>query len=247
MLMKYANLLVAQLKIAVKSNTVQDLSAWYNFTTFDLTGEFAFGEAFHCLERGGQRHFFLETVDKGVVLGLQMQQFERYGLLTMLKPFIPRSATKPKDDMDKYTQELVDRRLERGYDFETTDVFNYLLQNKNDDDKLTRAELYENGIILVVAGSETTATLLTGATYFLCKNPSKLSKVQDEVRNAFAEDAEIDAKSVNGLSYMCAVLSETLRMFPPTAFPFARIVSTEGGQFVAGHHIPEGVSELLAQ
>jgi cytochrome P450 len=52
MLLKYADMLVEQLKgkVGEEGNggeSVQDLSAWYNFTTFDLTGDFAFGEAFH--------------------------------------------------------------------------------------------------------------------------------------------------------------------------------------------------------
>jgi len=38
MLIKYADLDVKQLKIATERSPVQDMSAWYNFTTFDLTG-----------------------------------------------------------------------------------------------------------------------------------------------------------------------------------------------------------------
>lgn len=242
MLMKYANLLVSQLKSAIAKDPVQDMSAWYNFTTFDLTGDFAFGEAFHCLDRGGEYHFFVKTVFDGVSLGLQMMQLERYGILTLLKPLIPKSALKPKIDMDNYTKELVDRRLERGYDHKTTDVFNYLLQNKNEADRLTPDELYENGITLVVAGSETTATLLTGTTWFLCKNPDKLRKVQQEIRSAFKDDSEITVKSMNELEYMIAVLSEAMRIFPPTGFPMPRIISTKGGQHIAGHYVPENVS-----
>jgi len=72
MVMKYADLLIEQLGRAVERDAVQDVSAWFNFTTFDLTGEFAFGEAFHCLDQGGRYHFFMETVFKGVVTGLRM-------------------------------------------------------------------------------------------------------------------------------------------------------------------------------
>ncbi|KAK3063569.1 hypothetical protein LTS18_014472 [Coniosporium uncinatum] len=223
MVMKYANLLIEQLKRAVEKEAVQDMSAWYNFTTFDLTGEFAFGEAFHCLGKGGQYHFFLETVFNGVVTGLRMMQFERYGLLTALKPFIPKSAMKPKEGMDRYCKELVDRRLERGYDPSTNDVFNYLLQNKDPEDQLALDDLYENAIALVVAGSETTATLLTGTT---------------EVRTAFKSDEEITVKAVNDLPYMIAILCEALRIFPPSGFGSPRFISAEKGQMVAGHYLP---------
>lgn len=243
MLSKYADLLVSQLKAAIAKNPVQDMSAWYNFTSFDLTGDFAFGETFHCLDRGGEYHFFVKTVFDGVVAGLQMMQFDRYGLFSLLKPLIPKSAMQPKIDMDNYTKELVDRRMERGYDPKTTDVFNYLLQNKNKEDQLTPNELYENGVSLVVAGSETTATLMTGTTWFLSKNPDKLRKVQQEVRSAFKDGNEITAKSVNELQYMIAVLSETMRVFPPTGFPIARLVSVKGGQHIAGYYVPENVSQ----
>ncbi|KAK1086721.1 hypothetical protein LTR48_003269 [Friedmanniomyces endolithicus] len=243
LLQKYADLLITQLKAAVKVNTIQDMSAWCtytrlpykqarglmyrkdNFTTFDLTGEFAFGEAFHCLDRGGQYHFFVDTVMNGLVTGLKMQQMQHYGLLTLLKPFIPKSALKPKDDMDQYTKELVDRRLEKDHESGTTDIFTYLLQQKAEEGELSRAALYENAITLVVAGSETTATLLAGATYLLCRNSEVLNKVRSEVRSAFKTDSDITSKSVNSLTYMLAVLTESMRMFPPTAFGLPRPVS----------------------
>lgn len=242
MLGQYSNSLVSQLKTAILKDPVQDMSAWYNFTTFDLTGDFAFGENFHCLDRGGEYHFFIKTIFNGVVIGLRMMQLERYYLYSLVKPLIPKSALKPKDDMESYTKELVDRRLSRGADPNTTDVFNYLLKNKNKEDQLTRDELRRNGLTLVVAGSETVATLLTGTTWFLCKNRDKLLKVQQEVRSVFKVDSEITVKSVNKLPYMLAVLSEGLRVFPPAPFAVARIISTKGGQTVAGYYAPENVS-----
>ncbi|KAK3661299.1 hypothetical protein LTR56_000422 [Elasticomyces elasticus] len=238
MLQKYADLMVTQLKIAVERDGVQDMSAWYNYTTFDLTGDFAFGEAFHCLEQGGKSHFFLKTVFGGVTTGLQLMALEFYGVLTLLSPLIPKSAMKPKEDMDRYTKELVDRRMERGYDPKVVDVFNYLLAQKDTEGELSQQALYENGITLVVAGSETTATLLTGLTYFLCRNPDKLKKVQDEVRSAFNCDDEITPKTVNDLTYMLAVLSEGLRIFPPTAFGIPRLIANKAGQEVAGNYVP---------
>ena len=97
----------------------------------------------------------------------------------------------------------------------------------------------------MVAGSETTATLLTGVTYFLCKNPEKLQKVQQEVRSAFKEDGEITQKSVNELEYMIAVLSEALRVYPPAGFGLPRIIANKGGQSIAGWWVPEKVRLII--
>ncbi|KAL1606247.1 hypothetical protein SLS60_003649 [Paraconiothyrium brasiliense] len=243
MVCKYADLLVEQLSRAIERDDVQDLSAWFNYTTFDLTGEFSFGEAFHCLEGGGKSHFFLETVLGGVVVGCQVWQLERYRLLTMLQPVLARfagEAMEKQEMMGRYTQKLVDRRLEEGYQVGRKDVLNYLLQSKKEEDQLDRPELYENALTLVVAGSETTATLLSGVVYYLCRHPDVLEKAQKEVRKAFEKDSEITPASVNELEYMIAVLSETLRIFPPSGFGFPRLISSKGGQSVAGGWVPEG-------
>lgn len=59
-------------------------------------------------------------------MGLLMMALELYGFLTFVTPFIPKSALKSKEGMDQYTKELVYRRMGRGYDPDTIDVFNYL-------------------------------------------------------------------------------------------------------------------------
>lgn len=71
--------------------------------------------------------------------------------------------------MDRYTQELVDRRVKRGYVPRKTDVFNYLLSNQKEEDQSSPPELYENGITLVVAGSETTAHCLLAQPTFCAR------------------------------------------------------------------------------
>ncbi|KAK0862469.1 hypothetical protein LTR87_016571 [Friedmanniomyces endolithicus] len=78
------------------------------------------------------------------------------------------------------------------------------------------------------------------ADWFLCKNPPALRRVQDEVRSTFHTDGEITPRSVNSLPYMLAVLWESLRIFPPTAFGIPRIISTKDGQKVAGNYLRYG-------
>ena len=163
-----------------------------------------------------------------------------------MRPLIPKSAFQAKTDMDDYTSALVDRRKAKGFVKGKTDVFNYLLQNKHLNGELTRDELIRNGVVLVVAGSETTATLLAGVTYHLCKSPAVYAKVKEEVRSKFSNDDEITVKAVNDLTYMRAVLSEALRIFPPTGFGFPREVISEGGQMIAGTFVPKGVRNHIS-
>lgn len=96
--------------------------------------------------------------------------------------------------------------------------------------------------MLVLAGSETTASLLAGVTYLLCKHPDVMAKVTREVRSTFESPDQITIASVNSLSYMLVVLNEALRCYPPSTSMLVRAVPA-GGLEIAGRFVPEGVGQ----
>jgi cytochrome P450 len=75
-------------------------------------------------------------------------------------------------------------------------------------------ELEETCVSFTLAGSETTASLLSGAVYHLLKNPSTLKQLIKEIRTTFLAENSINMTSVTSLKYELAVLEETLRIFP---------------------------------
>lgn len=100
-------------------------------------------------------------------------------------------------------------------------------------------ELRQTCATLAIAGSETTATLLSGVTYLLSKNPEIYRKLVNEIRQAFNSEDQITITNVSGLKYESAVLEEALRIFPPAAGSACRFTPPEGhvisGQFVPGN------------
>lgn len=100
----------------------------------------------------------------------------------------------------------------------------------------------QNSTLLIAAGSETTATLLTATTYLLLKNPDCLEKVVHEVRTTFSDASEITLLSASRLTYMLACLDESLRVFPVVPSWLPRRV-TKGSAIIDGHPVPEGVSD----
>lgn len=58
-----------------------------------------------------------------------------------------------------------------------------------------------NAMVLIVAGSDTSATLLSGLIYLLLKKPGCLEKITHEVRSAFKSEDEISFSSVQRLPY----------------------------------------------
>jgi hypothetical protein len=95
---------------------------------------------------------------------------------------------------------------------------------------------------LILAGSETSATLLSGCVFYLCKNPSTMKHLTSEIRAAFTTDNQITFSETAKLLYLAAVIEETFRIYPPLVTNRARIVPP-GGDTVDGHRIPENVKK----
>jgi len=106
--------------------------------------------------------------------------------------------------------------------------------------------LTSNAVILVAAGSETTATLLAGVTYLLLSNPEALANLKIEVRSTFNSAGEITIASASRLPYMLACLNEALRMYPPVTGSLVRVIA-KGGTTVAGHVLPGGTMVECSQ
>lgn len=116
----------------------------------------------------------------------------------------------------------------------------YIL-NADGEKGMTIEETYTAAQVLIVAGSETSATALCGATYLLLSNPSALARLASEVRSAFSSEADILPSATASLPYLNAVVEEALRLSPPGPGTFPRRVP-EGGRVVCGGFVPGGVA-----
>jgi hypothetical protein len=112
---------------------------------------------------------------------------------------------------------------------------------------MTRKEIIATSRVLLTAGSETTATLLSGATYYLLKNPAVLHRVQSEVREAFKTADDITLRSVSTpglLPYLEAVLQESFRCYPSIPATLPRITGPEGA-LIDGNFVPGNVRRIF--
>ena len=126
---------------------------------------------------------------------------------------------------------------------ERKDFMFYALRAMDKGDPATmmsREEIVATFEVLMGAGSETTATLLSGVTYQLLKTPEVMKKLVAEIRSSFAHSHEITLASVNNLTYELAVLDEALRIMPPVATALVRLVPPDMGETVGGHFVPGG-------
>ncbi|KAF2656827.1 cytochrome P450 [Lophiostoma macrostomum CBS 122681] len=240
----FVDLLLSGLKDEAKMGGYTDILKWYNWTTFDLIGELAFGECFHCLETKTTDPW-IAAVFGNVKAVPAMHMIRTYGLAGLLPYLTPKKGREAREENLRRNVAKIEERLLKGSeqrDFMDNVVEKSLDEKSSAEGKgMTKAEMVANASILVLGGSETTATLLSGTTYSLCKNPEVMKKLNAEVRSAFKNEDEIDLLSVGKLEYMLAVLDEGMRVYPPVPNQGNRVVP-KGGAMVADRWVPGGTS-----
>lgn len=70
-------------------------------------------------------------------------------------------------------------------------------------------------VLFFVAGYHTTASLLTFCSYELAMNPHVQVKLLQEINEVAGENGDIDYDTLVKMPYLDAVLSESLRKYPP--------------------------------
>jgi cytochrome P450 len=111
------------------------------------------------------------------------------------------------------------------------DFFTYILRGTDEENSAyTPGELARESNLLLVAGSDTTATTLAGVFYYLLRHPAALEKLRAEIEANFSSWKEINhaGTSLSSLPYLRAVIDETMRLAPPVPGVLPRDVIREG-------------------
>ncbi|KAL4946724.1 hypothetical protein BDV06DRAFT_208597 [Aspergillus oleicola] len=182
-------------------------------------------------------HYWISFLFEGVKAASFVMSTRYYPLLDFaLMKCIPPSLRKIHEDHFQQVVDKVQRRL--SWELQRPDVKSYVL-DEDGNPKLPADELCANFMVLTTAGSETSATALTGTLNYLVQNSEYLLQLESEVRSAFASLDDITLDAVRDLPFLNAVLHEGLRLCPPLPWVLPRLVP-EGGQEVCGAWLPGG-------
>ena len=213
-----------------------DVVSWFNWTTFDLIGDLAFGDSFGCLENA-RTHPWIAGVYGNIANGVFAAAVRAFGPSRLLALLVPKRLIKLRLENYRYTSEKISQRIHMGS--ARGDFFDKVLEKPEEDGGMTIKELESNASSIVLAGSETTATMLSGTVFHLLSNPLILEKLTRELRTAFKSEDEITIRSSSEQKYLLAVLSESMRLYPPVPAFSGRFVPPPGDT-VAGEYLPGG-------
>ncbi|CCU82987.1 benzoate 4-monooxygenase cytochrome P450 [Blumeria hordei DH14] len=231
-------------KASAPSTSIVDLVNWYNYTTFDILGDLAFGESFGCLRSDAlhpwiSNNFFLI---KDLVCWIGCKNFP-WPLEKLLYRLTPREAREARHQATDFaSQKARDRMALEATD--RVDLMTYILKH-NDEKGMTIPEIEVNARTLILAGSETTATFLSGVTYHLLCYPQQLAKVTSLLRSTFESVDEITGAALTKLEFFNAVIEESFRLYPPATSIIPRLTNP-GGSIICGELVPENTTVSIA-
>lgn len=201
-------------------------------------GELGFGEPFNCLENS-QYHEWIAIIFRSLRVGSYMNAIKSYRAgAFLLDSLMPRSLLETRNKHTALAFAKADKRMAAG----VTDRGDFMSQilKHNDEKGMSVDEIRQMAQILIIAGSETTATALSGACYHLAQNPKCYARAAEEVRSTYSSEEEITLLTVKSTPYLQACIEEAMRLFPPVPSALHRVVP-RGGAVIHGSFVPEGV------
>ncbi|XP_046745880.1 cytochrome P450 9e2-like [Diprion similis] len=99
------------------------------------------------------------------------------------------------------------------------DMIQLMMQSKDRNEKssLSIEDMTAQAFVFFLGGFDSPATTMSFAARLLASNPEVQKKLQAEIDRELERGAgEISYENLHGMKYLDAVVSETLRMFPPS-------------------------------
>ncbi|KIJ62772.1 hypothetical protein HYDPIDRAFT_41487 [Hydnomerulius pinastri MD-312] len=209
--------------------------------TFDFMSDMAFGGGSEML-RDGDKDNTWHLLESGLPLALILTHVPWLGKYYVKLPGIGADLKKFRS----FCQERATLRRSQGS--QSKDLFHYLIDEEGvERSPPTFGEVASDGVLAIVAGSDTTATTLSSLFWALMENPATYRRLQAEVDHYYppGEDA-LSTAHHSQMNYLNAVVNETLRLFPPVLSGSQRgAPKGRGGKLAGPYFVPEGASAFV--
>lgn len=155
---RWASLLAEKLQALSFTDAPIDLVAYYNYTTFDLMADLTFSESLHMLE-GSEYSPWVATIFASIKSMTRLRAVRLLpAMTTLLNVLLGNTIRKKQVNHFKYSADRVDRRLAQTPS--SPDLWSFVLKKAGQEGGMSLSEMHSNSAMFMIAGTETTATLL---------------------------------------------------------------------------------------
>ena len=137
---------------------------------------------------------------------------------------------------------MADKSFQNMHTMDTWTMFkNMISAAEKVDTQLEKEHLVSEAIVMIVAGTDTTAAALAVTLHHLVKLPRVYRKLQEEVRTIMPTlNSRPSIEELDSLPFLDACVKEGLRISCPSRMRLPRTIP-EGGWTFKGHFFPAGV------
>ncbi|KAI0406620.1 isotrichodermin C-15 hydroxylase [Xylaria palmicola] len=226
---------------AARNCGIVDITKWVDILAADAIGDLCFGESFGGLD-SGQQHPWLRslfTTTKAFTFAREILRLPA-PIIRFALACIPMKMRRHQNAALPFGERAAQRRMGRQTD--RPDFMSYMLRNIDDGSEgMSQAEIDMAATTFIFAGSETTATMITGTIYLLLSNPAVLDELTKRVRVDFPHESDLVNIKLQQHEYLDCVLKEGLRLYPPTPDKLFR-TTKDRSVVVAGRVVPPHTS-----
>ncbi|KAJ1325014.1 benzoate 4-monooxygenase [Microdochium nivale] len=218
-----------------------DLTVITHFFALEAIGDMSFGGPFGFLDDGVDIYGWIRWNEEFFPVASTCATFPILGELFQCWPFSLALPTREdKVGMGKFiraAEDSLDERSQPGA-LPRKDMMAQFLKNG-----ATKTEATSALLVQIVAGTDSVAVTMRMAILYVLSNPTVYNSLMAELVSALESGMlsrpvirDVEARC---LPYLQAVIRECMRKFPP-ATPLANKTVPEGGDVVAGYHLPAG-------
>lgn len=143
--------------------------------------------------------------------------------------------------MDAFIQSLIEEQ--RNHNSADTMIGHLLSLQESEPEYYSDTIIRGIIMVMLIAGTDTSAVTLEWAMSALLNNPDKLEKAKAEVDNVIGNDRLINESDLSHLPYLEHIISETMRLFPATPLLVPHESSSDCK--IGGYDIPKGTILLM--
>ena len=239
-----------------KSGTTFDLAPWTQWAAFDIAMDMAFSNPIGFIESGSDVGGLIHSLHQLLTAAGTIALFPAIVMFFQqpwLFPLIAPRTTDKKGPGALYglAWGQVQNRFKEKGKVEHSDILQWLIEHEDKDgNRMSQERLEQESTAPVIAGSDTSATVMRSIVLFVSTNPRVLAKLRDEIDSADLQGLLSTPPQYDEIRqhvpYIGSIMREALRLYPVLGSPSPRKVGKEGAH-ICGYYLPPGTEVGLCQ